>query len=95
MGSIASVKPSGATVCCPYFAPAAANRTYRAGGLCTGLPRGAPMIPTVEERRRWCGGAHYTACPIYRSRHGGEEIEAWLRSQEGAWALGEPVGAAG
>jgi len=94
LGGKTAVKPPRAKVWCPYFVLPEPGSVYRVGGSCTGLPGRVPMIPSVEECGRWCGTANHTACPIYRSRHGGEGVEAWLRDQEVSWTLGAPAGAA-
>jgi len=87
MKTQAVVRPGPRAALCPYFQPTCADSSYRVGGICKGLPGSLPMFPTVEEYRTWCTSPDFASCPVYRSRHGGNGVEVWLRIQYESWGV--------
>lgn len=84
------VKPGQGAAMCPYYEAAAAGSAYPEGGMCKGLPGGMPMVPTLDERSRWCTTANCVQCPIFRSRRGEGGLASWLREEYEVWG-GIPV----
>jgi hypothetical protein len=72
---------------CPFIHLVDGKWGYHTLGCCTGLPHGLLMIPTVEEYRSRCCTAAHVLCPVYRSRHGQDTLEAWLQAEQEPWAL--------
>ncbi len=73
---------------CPFALRTQADSGYSSMAFCHGLPNCRPMIPSVEEHRKWCATEERVRCPIFRFRMGQAGLEPWLQAQDQLWGTG-------
>jgi hypothetical protein len=67
---------------CPFVLRTRLDSGYSSVAFCRGTPNCRPMIPSVEEYRKWCSMEEHVCCPIFRFRLGEAGVEPWLKAQD-------------